>query len=166
MNAPKTGKTFAEYSKVKIGGKECSLLACVQDLDIMFDVCQKGSGKRVTREGHGKKDGVTLSIKEKTSFYRKFAKLLKRDDNKTELFNLIADPLSGLFRNQQKVLLITIQQTVLFNREVDLQRFQPSYKEKADDRIFVHAMEQSRLEFNRLMIVTIDINVVVIALYA
>ena len=112
MNAPKTVKTFAEYSKVKIGGKECSLLACVQDLDIMFDVCQKGSGKRVTREGHGKKDGVRLSIKENTSFYRKFAKLLKCDDNKTELFNLIADPLSGLFRNQQKVLLITIQQTV------------------------------------------------------
>ena len=99
MNAPKIAKTFAEYSKVKIGGKECSLLACVQDLDIMFDVCQKGSGKRVTREGHGKKDGVRLSIKENTSFYRKSAKLLKRDENKTELFNLIADPLSGLFRN-------------------------------------------------------------------
>ena len=98
MNAPKTAKTFAEYSKVKIGGKECSLLACVQDLDIMFDVCQKGSDKRVTREGQGKKDGVRLSIKENTSFYRKSAKLLKRDDNKTELFNLIADPLSGLFR--------------------------------------------------------------------
>ena len=64
------------------------------------------------------------------------------------------------------MLLITIQQTVLFIREVDLQRFQPSYKEKADDRIFLHATEQSRLGFKRLMIVTIDTNIAVIALYA
>ena len=45
MNVPKTVKTFGEYSKVKIGGKECSLLAYVQQLDIAFDVCQKGSHK-------------------------------------------------------------------------------------------------------------------------
>ena len=92
--------------------------------------------------------------------------MLKLDDNKTELFNLIADTLSGLFRNQQKVLLITLQQTTLSNREVDLQCFQPSCKEEADDRIFLRAMEQSQLQFKRLVIVTVDPNAVVISLYA
>ena len=79
----------------------------------MFDVYQKGSRKRETWEGRGKKDCLRLSIKENKPIYRKFAKVLKLDNNKTELFNLIADTLSGLFRNQQKALLITRQQTVV-----------------------------------------------------
>ena len=72
----------------------------------------------------------------------------------------------GLFRNQQKVLLITRQQTVLSNRAVDLQRLQPCCKEKKDYRIFLHAMEQSQLEFKRLMVVTVDTDVMVIDLHA
>ena len=166
MNAPKTAKTCGEYNKTKIGDKACFLLACVEQLDIVFDAYQKGSCKRETREGHGKKDSVRLSIKENTTIYRKFAKVLKLDDNQTELFNLITDTLSGLFRRQHKVLLITRQQTVLSNREVDLQRLQPCNKEEADDRILLHAMDQSRLRFKRLMIVTADTDVLVIALYA
>ena len=64
MNAPKTAKTFGEYSKVEIGDKVHSLLACVQQLHIVLDVYQKGSRKRETWEEHGKKDDGRLSIKE------------------------------------------------------------------------------------------------------
>ena len=106
-----------------------------------------------------------LSTKTHLLTDRKFAKALKPDDNKTELFNLTADTLSGLFRNRQKVLLITRQETVLSNRAVDLQCLQPCYKEEEGDRIFLRAMEQSQLGFKRLMIVTVDTDVVVIALY-
>ena len=52
------------------------------------------------------------------------------------------------------------------NREVTLQFLQPCYKEDADDRIPLHAMEKSRLGFKRLMIVTVDTDLVVIAFYA
>ena len=107
MNAPKTMKTFAGYSKVEIGDKVHFLPVCEQQLDIVFDVYQKQSRKRETWEGFDRKDGVRLSIKKKTAIYTKFAKVLKFDDNKTELSNLIVKALSGLFRNQQKILLIT-----------------------------------------------------------
>ena len=101
MNVPKTAKTFGEYSKVEIGDKVRSFLACVQQRDIVFDVYQKGSRKRETRGRRGKKDVVRLSIiKENTPIYRKFENVLKLDDNETELFSPIADTLSGLFRNQ------------------------------------------------------------------
>ena len=50
-------------------------------------------------EGHDKKDGVMLSFKENTLIYRKFAKVLKLNNNKTEHFNLIADTLLALFKN-------------------------------------------------------------------
>ena len=133
VNAAKTAKTFGEYSKVEIGDKVHSLLTCMQQLYIVLDVYQKGSRKKETREGRGKKDSVSPSINENTPTYR-IAKALKTDDNKTglfnltadtQLFNLMADTQSGLFRNQQKVLLITRQETVLSNRAVDLQRLQP-----------------------------------------
>ena len=143
VNAPKTAKTFGEYGKVEIGDKVHSLLSCVEQLVTGFDIYQKGSRKRQIRERRGKNDGVRLSIKETTPIYRKFTNVLKLDDNKIELCNLIAVTLSGLFRNQQKILLITPQQTVLSSRSDDLQRVQPCYKEKKDDRIFLHAMEQS-----------------------
>ena len=165
VNAPKTAKTLGEFSKVEIGDRVHSLLTCVQQLYIVLDVYQKGSRKKETREGRGKKDSVRPSINENTPTYRKFAKVLKPDDNKTELFNLTADTLSGLFRNRQKVLLITRQETALSNRAVDLKCLQPCYKEEEGDRIFLHAMEQSQLGFKRLMIVTVDTDIVVIALY-
>ena len=103
MNAPKTVTTFREYNKVEIGDKVNSLIACGQQLDVY----EKGSCKTETWEGYGKKDGVRTSIKENTTIYRKFAKVLKSNDNKTELFKLTADALSGIFKNQQNVLLIT-----------------------------------------------------------
>ena len=84
MNAHKTAKTFREYSKAKTRDNICSLLARVQQLDIVFDVYQKWSHKREVAEGHGKKDGARLSIKENTSIYRKLAKVLQLDDNKTD----------------------------------------------------------------------------------
>ena len=92
--------------------------------------------------------------------------MLKVDENKTELFNLIADTLPDLFREEEKVLFITRQHNVLCNHEIDFQRLQPCYKEEADDRMFLHAMEQSRSGLKRLMIVTKDTDVVVIMLYA
>ena len=103
MNAPKTVTTFREYNKVEIGDKVNSLIACGQQLDVY----EKGSCKTETWEGHGKKDGVRISIKENTTIYRKFAKVLKPNDNKTELFKLTADALFGILKNQQNVLLIT-----------------------------------------------------------
>ena len=87
--APKTAKTFREYSKVEVGDKVGSLLACVQQLDIVYqlDVYQKGSHKRETREGRGKTGGVMLSIKKNTTIYRKFAKVLKLDNNQVSSLN-------------------------------------------------------------------------------
>ena len=56
VNAPKTAKTLGEYSKEEIGDRVHSLLTCVQQLCIVLDVYQKGSRKKETREGCGKKD--------------------------------------------------------------------------------------------------------------
>ena len=69
VNVPDTAMTFGKYSKVEIGDKVSFLLACVQQLDIVFDVYQNGCCKRETPEGRGKGDGMRLSIKENTPIY-------------------------------------------------------------------------------------------------
>ena len=61
--------TFGEFSKVELGDKVSSLLACAQQLGMVFNVYQKGFHKRETREGRDKKDGVRLSIKENTPIH-------------------------------------------------------------------------------------------------
>ena len=66
VNVPETAKTFGEYSKVEIGDKVRSLLACAHQLGIVFNIYEKGYRKKETREGRGKKDGVRLVSKGKT----------------------------------------------------------------------------------------------------
>ena len=51
------------------------------------------------------------------------------------------------------------------NHEIELKHLQLCYKEEADNRLFMHAVEQSWLGFKRLMIIIIDTDVVVIDLH-
>ena len=68
MNAFNTAKTFREYSKVKVGDKVHSFLDCVHQLDIVFDVYQKGSRKK-RKVGRGQKM-VSGSPSRKTHLFR------------------------------------------------------------------------------------------------
>ena len=121
VNAPKTAKTFGEYGKVGIA-LFANLCATTWHSVCYFSegVSQKRNPGRAWQENF-----VSLSIKENTPTYRKFAKILKLDDNNIELCNHIADTLPGILKNQQKDLLITQQQTVLSSRTVGFQRLQP-----------------------------------------
>ena len=98
----------------------CKLLTHEEQLEIVFWKYQKGSRRRETRERGGKKDGgVQLSIKDNTPIYKTFAKVLKLDENKTEFFSLIADTLSELFKEDQKMQIITRQRNVLCSHELN-----------------------------------------------
>ena len=119
-----------------------------------------------TRDGRGKNGGVRLAISDKTPMYQTMSKILAVDENKKELFTLIADNLIDLFKNHQKTLIVTKNELALCNQEKDISNLMPCCKEEADDRIFVHAKEQSRMGFKKLLIVTVDCDIVVIALNA
>ena len=67
-NAFKTAKTFRQYSKIKVGDKVHSFLDCVHQLDIIFDVYQKGSRKK-RKVGSGQKM-VLGSPSRKTLLFR------------------------------------------------------------------------------------------------
>ena len=57
-------------------------------------------------------------------------------------------------------------ETVLSNHKIDLHHLQQCYKEEEGNRIFLHVMEQTWLEFRRLMIARLDTDVVATARYS
>ena len=127
---------------------------------------KKGYRKKETCESRAKKGGVRLSIRENTLIYRNFEKILKVDENKSELFDLIANHLAREYGNHPKSLVVTSKENVLSNHDILLENLMPCFKEKADDRMFLHALGQSKRGFKKLLIITVDTDVVVIALYA
>ena len=70
-------------------------------------MCTGKIRKKQTRDGRGKNGGVRLAISDKTPMYQTMSKILAVDENKTELFTLIADNLIDLFKNHQKTLIVT-----------------------------------------------------------
>ena len=135
-------------------------------MDIVFDIYRKASRKRETREGRGKNEGVRISINKNNPVYRTFNQVLEASKNKTELFSLVADTLVDNFQHKQKSIVATQGETVASNHQIETKCLEPYKKEEADDRMFLHALEMSRLGLKKLLIMTVDTNVVAIVLYA
>ena len=135
-------------------------------MDIVFDIYRKASRKRETREGRGKNEGVRISINKNNPVYRTFDQVLEASKNKTELFSLVADTLVDNFQHKQKSIVATKGETVASNHQIETKYLEPYKKEEADDRMFLHALEMSRLGLKKLLIMTVDTNVVAIVLYA
>ena len=87
------------------------------------------------------------------------------NENKTELFTLIADTLVEVCQDISTTIVSTRLQNVVSNHTIEKKYLQPCEKEEADDRMFIHAKELIRLGFKKLMLVTVDTDVVVIAMY-
>ena len=166
MNNPRTSKTFRECCRIKISEKVERISNTVERVDIVFDFYRKASRKRKTREGRGKNEGVRISIKKKTPVYRKCNQVLEVSGNKTELFLLVADTSVENFQHKQGNIVATKGESVVSNHHIETKYCESCKKEEADGRIFLHALEMSRLGLTKLLIVTADTDVVVIALYA
>ena len=98
--------------------------------------------------------------------YRKCNQVLEVSENKTELFSLVADTLVENFQHKQETIVATKGETVVSNHHIETKYLESCKKEEADDRMFLHALEMSKLGLKELLIVTVDTDVVVIALYA
>ena len=87
-------------------------------------------------------------------------------ENKTELFTLIADTLVETFKESSETVVATRLQNVVSNHEIPKINLESCKKEEADDRMFLHAKDLSILRFRKILIVTVDTDVIVIGLYA
>ncbi len=69
----------------------------------------------------------------------------------------------ALTLNQTKELYVTNRQNVLCLVEADLDYFTPCTHEEADTRMFLHTFDAASKQYDKIMICTVDTNVVVLA---
>ena len=91
MHQPRLSKILGEYCYEKLPKKIVSLTKNIERGNFVFDTYLPNSDKTQTRECRGV--GMRVSVRKKTPFCNKLQDFLRSDENKTELFIMIADAL-------------------------------------------------------------------------
>ena len=78
---------------------------------------------------------------------------------------MVAVTLVSVCQDIASTVVVTRIESVISNHEIENGHLESCLKEEADNRMFLHAKEVSRLGFKRL-VVSVDIDVIIIALYS
>ena len=128
-----------------------------------FDVNRALSLKQETRESRGA-DGMRISLQKETPIQHKnFGKFLKVGENKTALFNMIADAIT--FIQCETTIVSTRESSVVSNRMLNFSELQPCSQEEADTCLFWHVKDASVNGIKKVMIITVDTGVVLITTF-
>lgn len=93
---------------------------------------------------------------------RNWSNFLNVDGNKTQLFNLLAHDISKI--NSQDCLIVTnVEENVLTSKDYDRSRIEPCNHEESDTRIFVHVKDAVLSGHTKVVIRSVDSDVVVLA---
>ena len=159
MNSPRESSSFKDYCE-ELKKKVKKIGDNVERVDMIFDVYRENSLKSHTRESRGK--GLRISIRKNTPIPKDFQKFLRDDDNKNELFQMLADSFLDV---QNLIVVSTKSEKAVSNVLTDLRQVDGSNHEEADTRMFVHVKDGCSRGYRNLTIVTVDTDVVVIALF-
>lgn len=88
---------------------------------IVFNLYRDGSLKAETREG--RENVIRVSVTDSTLIYSSFKKFLRYNDNKTEVFSLIADKVPKFTENISTTVICTKLSDITSNLKNDLSSF-------------------------------------------
>ena len=143
---------------------ECFLLyfAFHQRIDIVFDTFLRGSLKAAWREKRGK--GPTKNVNSQTKCPGNWQEFLRVPENKGKLFKFLASEFAGSSAySPGRQLFVTLDQQVITNCATSMEN---SDHEDADTRIMLHLQHALSQGMNRAKILTVDSDLLVIALGA
>ena len=131
-------------------------------VDIVWDVYQKDSLKKATRQKRG--SGLRRRVEASSRIPGYWNAFLRVDENKTELFRFLAKQVERTELDQGKELFSTFGDSVLSSasRE-DLSSISPCSHEEADTRLLLHVLDAARSEHTRIAVITNDTDVLVLA---
>ena len=162
MLNPGPSKTFMEYSQGVFLPFVKSQLQHVQRVDVVWDIHIADSLKATTRNKRGK--GKRRRVKPDTKILGNWAAFLRVDENKEELFHFLADQLVSVEAELGQVI-STKGDSVVFNgQRDDISSLAPCNHEEACTRL--HAADAGKCGFNKIMLRTVDTDVLVIAIAA
>ena len=157
---PKTACTFGEYA-------EQVFLPYIDRqsahrVDIVWDRYFCESLKESARVKRGK--GDRKRVLKTTKIPKKWNKFLLNQDNKTELFSFLTSYIADNFQTKKEVYATCGEHAICTQENADCTNIQPCNHEEADSRIFVHVRDAARKGCKRLLIRTVDTDVVVLAI--
>ena len=159
-NPLKTSSTFIDYC-TRLSEKVLLICRGAKRIDVCFDIYKDDSLKLQTRENRGA--GIRTVVRENTPTPKDFKSFMRNNSNKTELFGMFATTLAGFQGNTQVV--ASLNNHVLTNTEsFNASQVSHCNHEEADTRVILHAFDGAK-GMKKIKIVTVDTDVVVIALY-
>ena len=165
MLRPGTANTFGEYAKEVFIPFVLSHYKYATRMDLVWDRYLPNSLKSMTREKRGK--GVRRRVGTSVAVPGQWQNFLRVDENKTELFNYLSKEIIKSAEVQCKELVVTLETEVLTTPpRTDLESLAPCSQEEADGRMLLHAADAARRGHDKILIRTVDTDVVVLAVTA
>lgn len=157
--SPKTSKTFEEYAVRDVVPKILSYSSKYKRTDIVFDVYKTSSLKAETRLKRG--EGSRRRVTDKTKLPPIWTSFLRDSDNKTELFEYLADKIVCMCPDN--VVVVTKGEQALSNTPINTEGLCPCNHEEADSRVFTHALHAAKQQTQSVLIKACDTDIIVIA---
>lgn len=153
-------KTFSDYVDQVYLPYVRNQLQTVNRIDIVFDKYLPDSLKHSARSNRGK--GLRRRVEPGVKLPGDWGSFLRVDENKTELFKYLAEQTVSV-EIPGKQVLSTSDNVVLSRSRDDLSGVSPCTHEEADTRLLLHALDASKEGFKKVMVRTVDTDVVVLA---
>ena len=134
----------------------------VRWFDFVFDTYKRSSIKGQTRERN--EIGVKTSVRKETLIAKKFEIFSKNSNNKAEVFKMVAVNIIKSPANIVVIMATHSEEVPSKNLDADLSSLQPCNHKETHTCLILHALDASRSWFKWLLIVTVDTDVVVLAL--
>ncbi|XP_076078833.1 uncharacterized protein LOC143048849 [Mytilus galloprovincialis] len=162
---PRFCKTFEDYSKQVFLPHINNYLKSCSRIDVIWDEYRQDNLKALTRGKRGK--GIRRRVQADSTIPGNWESFLRTDDNKTELFAYLAEQLLTLTPSVQTTVVSTKGSEVVCNKpDKNNGNLSPCNHEEADTRILLHVADAVKSGMQKIMIRTVDTDVVVIAVSA
>ncbi|KAK3737278.1 hypothetical protein QZH41_007347 [Actinostola sp. cb2023] len=157
-----TEKTFSDYATKSFLRYIKGQLHHANRVDIVWDVYIENSLKATTRSTRG--SGIRRRVQENTQLPRNWPQFLRVDANKRELFRLLAECAASLDLEIEQQVITTHDDQVLCNpARDDISSMAPCTHEEADTRMLLHAADAVQQGHHKILIRTVDTDVLVLA---
>ena len=160
MIKPGTSESFNDYATKVMEYIHKQFSGKVLRVDMVFDIYRKNSLKAGTRQKRGK--GTRRRVEGKNKVPSNWQEFLRVDDNKYELFHLISERVVN--EAFPGMVIITHGEKVLSSAPCDLSGLMACTHEEADTRMFVHASDGAQHGMKKILLRTVDTDVVVISI--
>ena len=162
MLKPAGAKNFAEYASQNFVPYITSQLLNTSRLDLVWDRYIEDSLKGTARAKRGK--GIRRRVVAEGVIPGNWRDFLRVDENKSELFNFLSLALLEAFNHEGKQLVITNGESILSKPRLhDQDSLSPCNHEEADSRMLLHANHAALSGHTKILIRTVDTDVVVLA---